>query len=53
MPIIRPVEGRYECLFGDELLVAPICDDGESRYVRFPEGRWIDLFTGEAIEGPA
>jgi alpha-D-xyloside xylohydrolase len=52
-PLMRPVEGRYHYLFGDDLLVAPIYEDRLSRRVNLPAGRWRYLFDDrEMIEGP-
>ncbi|MBW1880386.1 MAG: glycoside hydrolase family 31 protein, partial [Deltaproteobacteria bacterium] len=48
------VHPRHDYLFGDFLLVAPVVHRGErTRDVVFPEGRWIDWFTGEVFAGPA
>ena len=39
-------------LFGDDLLVAPVVERGaRARDVVFPEGDWIDWWTGERIAG--
>jgi alpha-D-xyloside xylohydrolase len=39
-------------LFGDHLLVAPVMERGAtSRAVLFPEGEWIDWWTGEVVKG--
>jgi len=64
LPIIRPLPfadpddpqahvQRYEYLFGDELLVAPVVEKGAvSREVYFPRGsRWIDFRTGAEHSG--
>lgn len=42
-----------EFLFGDDLLVAPIMDEGvRSREVYLPKGRcWQNVYTGESFEG--
>ena len=60
-PIERPlglvdpelgVHPNDEYMFGDDLLVAPIVERGAtSRSVVFPDGRWIDFWTGEIIPG--
>ncbi len=43
----------FEYLFGDELLVAPIIDEGAtSRPVYLPDGLWYDIASGAAFEGP-
>ncbi|MGX1268662.1 glycoside hydrolase family 31 protein [Streptomyces phaeoluteigriseus] len=63
-PYVRPVwwgapEDRAlrDCedafLLGDCLLVAPVLDAGaDRRAVRLPRGRWYDVATGKAYEGP-
>ncbi len=41
-----------EYLFGDDLLVAPVVDRGAvTRSVIFPNGNWIDWWTGEVVAG--
>lgn len=41
-----------EMMIGDLLLFAPILNQGQrSRVVYFPEGTWIDYFTGEEYHG--
>lgn len=47
-----------QCLFGDDLLVAPIIEKGDdkrvaSRSVWIPEGEWTDVWSGETHTGPA
>ncbi|MFB8249923.1 glycoside hydrolase family 31 protein [Streptomyces sp. NPDC055952] len=40
-------------LLGDALLVAPVLEPGaDRRVVRLPRGRWYDVVTEEAYEGP-
>ena len=63
LPLARPLAMMYpadarfadECssyLWGDALLVAPVLRAGEhSRNVEFPEGDWVDFWTGEIIRG--
>lgn len=46
----RDCEDEY--LLGADLLVAPVLDRRNRRDVYLPAGRWEDLFTGEALEGP-
>ena len=64
MPIIRPMvlafpddkaaaEQRYEYLFGPDLLVAPMYQEGTRRSVYLPAGRWTDYWSGDRVEGPA
>ena len=44
----------FQYFLGDELLVAPIVDEGVTeRPVHLPEGLWYDIRTGERLEGPA
>lgn len=39
-------------LFGDELLVAPVCQGGAQwRRIYLPEGRWIDYWRGKEYRG--
>lgn len=63
IPVIRPMvlafpddreaHGHvYQFLFGSELLVAPIYRPGSHRSVYIPEGRWIDYWSGAALQGP-
>ena len=41
-----------EYLFGDDLLVAPVVEEGSTeREVYIPEGFWKHLFTGQEFEG--
>jgi len=50
-PRARTIKDEY--LFGPDLLVAPVIDENTSRVVYVPAGDWINLFTGDAITGPA
>ncbi len=51
---MRPVDGKYHYLFGDDFLVAPIYRDSLTNTVTFPKGRWRYLFNDrDIIEGPA
>lgn len=53
-PLMRPVKGKYQYLFGDAFLVAPIYEEGPTRTVVFPRGRWRYLFDERVVvEGPA
>jgi alpha-glucosidase len=46
----RETEDTY--LFGDSLLVAPVLAPGQTaRHVYFPQGTWIDWYTGERHPG--
>lgn len=41
-------------LFGDSLLVAPVVEEGKTaREVLFPEGTWVNYWTGARVEGSA
>lgn len=65
LPFIRPLCLEYpadrvaididdEYLFGRDLLVAPVMDDGTepvTRSIYLPEGSWYDFFTDERFEG--
>ena len=62
LPIIRPLFFHYpdqECfsiddeyLLGEALLVAPILEKGaRSREIYLPNGTWIDIWSGDQIEG--
>jgi alpha-D-xyloside xylohydrolase len=37
--------------FGNDFLVAPIMNDKGMRDVYLPEGKWVDFWTGDALEG--
>ncbi|MFF2851159.1 glycoside hydrolase family 31 protein [Streptomyces sp. NPDC058001] len=48
---LRACEDAF--LLGDALLVAPVLEPGtDRRAVRLPRGRWYDVVTEEAYEGP-
>ncbi len=39
-------------MFGDDLMIAPIINESENeRNVYFPEGEWINFFTGKVVRG--
>ena len=40
-----------EYYFGDDFLVAPVMNGDNRRDVYLPEGRWVNFFTGEHLEG--
>ena len=42
---------KDEYLFGPDLLVAPIVNEGTQRPVYLPAGAWIDYWTGTQIAG--
>ena len=64
IPIMRPLVLEYpqdlhvhnltdEYLFGRDILVAPILDEGAAeRTVYLPDGVWIDFWTDECCFGP-
>jgi alpha-glucosidase (family GH31 glycosyl hydrolase) len=41
----------YQFMFGENILVAPIYQQGNHRTVYMPEGEWIDFWSGEKIIG--
>ena len=53
--LMRPLAGdKFDYLFGDDFLVAPIHEDRLERIVSLPAGRWRYLFDDrELVEGPA
>jgi alpha-D-xyloside xylohydrolase len=43
----------FDYLLGERLLVAPVYEEGaRAREVYLPAGRWVNWWTGEAIDGP-
>ena len=53
-PLMRPIKnGKYEYLFGENLLVAPIYEDTLRRSVVLPRGDWRYFFEDQnVIHGP-
>jgi alpha-D-xyloside xylohydrolase len=62
MPIMRALVLEYqddeqaraardEYLFGPDMLVAPVVNEGTQRAVYLPAGAWIDYWTGAQIPG--
>lgn len=52
-PLMRPLDGEYQYMFGDAFFVAPIHEDKLERTVALPAGRWRYFFDDvEIIEGP-
>jgi alpha-D-xyloside xylohydrolase len=62
MPIMRALVLEYqddararaakdEYLFGPDMLVAPVVDEGNARPVYLPPGEWVDYWTGKQFEG--
>jgi alpha-glucosidase (family GH31 glycosyl hydrolase) len=51
--IIRLVPGQlYEFKFGEEILVAPVYEQGATeRRAWLPEGTWVNYWTGESFAG--
>lgn len=43
------IEDEY--MFGSDLLVAPLIEEGDSRKVYLPPGSWIDYQTGKVFRG--
>ncbi len=42
---------RYEYMFGPDLLVAPVVDEGTQRVVYLPAGEWVNYWSGAEIAG--
>jgi alpha-glucosidase (family GH31 glycosyl hydrolase) len=40
-------------MFGEDLLVAPVVDEHNSRTILFPPGQWTGLWDGKTVSGPA
>mgnify|MGYP001772532504 CR=1 FL=1 len=64
VPMVRPLFLEHpddpttydiddEYYLGEELLVAPITEEGGRRLVYLPRGTWIEYFTGRELSGPA
>lgn len=58
MPVAFPDEQplaavRDQYMFGEDLLIAPVIDEHESRTIAFPSGQWTDLLNGKTVEGSA
>ncbi|VUD69258.1 Oligosaccharide 4-alpha-D-glucosyltransferase [Thalassocella blandensis] len=61
-PILRRLDLQYpeyaeasrddQYLLGDSILVAPIAETGQSRVAWIPPGSWINVWTGDLIQGP-
>jgi alpha-D-xyloside xylohydrolase len=47
----RARTAKDEYLFGPDLLVAPVIDEGTQRPVYLPPGEWVDYWTGKAVAG--
>ena len=48
---VQARQARFEYLFGPDLLVAPIVDQGTQRVVYLPQGEWLDYWTGKPVAG--
>ncbi|HOK90552.1 MAG TPA: glycoside hydrolase family 31 protein, partial [Candidatus Hydrogenedentes bacterium] len=49
-PLMRPLkEGKYQYMFGDFLLIAPIYRDSETRDVVLPPGKWRYWFDDQTV----
>jgi len=49
-PLMRPLsQGRFQYLFGDDFLVAPIHEDNLRRTVELPPGKWRYFFNDRAL----
>ena len=48
---LATVDDQY--VFGRDLLVAPVLDEGEARTMAFPAGKWTSLWDGKVVAGPA
>lgn len=48
-PTCWHIDDQY--YFGDDVLVAPVMNAGGIRDVYLPEGRWVDLWTGDVFDG--
>ena len=58
MPVAFPKEGSLadisdQYMFGEDLLVAPVVAENNSRTVYFPPGQWTSLWDGRVVAGPA
>jgi alpha-glucosidase (family GH31 glycosyl hydrolase) len=49
-PSLAAVRDQY--MFGEDLLIAPVTDDRESRMVAFPPGPWAGFLDGKTVAGP-
>ena len=47
----RARAAKDEYLFGPDLLVAPVIDEGTQRAVYLPAGEWVDYWTGAEVAG--
>lgn len=47
----RARAAKDEYMFGPDMLVAPVLNEGNERPVYLPEGQWVDYWTGAAVSG--
>lgn len=48
----RVWERPLQWMLGDQLLIAPVTEEGATAWeVYLPEGAWVDVWTGEDVEG--
>ncbi|NDJ62381.1 MAG: alpha-xylosidase [Chloroflexi bacterium] len=63
LPVLRPLLLDWQddpttatiddqWLFGEWIMIAPILDESDHRQVYLPAGRWFDIWTGQALDGP-
>lgn len=41
-----------EYYFGEDFLVAPVMSSTNRRTIYLPDGKWVDFWSGEIVEGP-
>ncbi len=46
---VSHIDDQY--YFGDSFLVCPVMNSENRRDVYLPEGKWVDFFSGEVLEG--
>jgi alpha-glucosidase (family GH31 glycosyl hydrolase) len=48
---LAAVKDQY--MFGEDLLIAPVINEHDSRAILFPSGLWTSLWDGKTVSGPA
>ncbi|HOO26337.1 MAG TPA: glycoside hydrolase family 31 protein, partial [Clostridiales bacterium] len=48
-PTMRPTFGTYQYLLGEDILVAPVFEPGNTRTVVFPPGEWVYMFDQNQV----
>lgn len=48
-PVCLTLDRQY--MFGDNILVAPICNDKGTGEFYLPKGKWTDIISGKVYEG--